>query len=229
MEKSKKVSYIAFGISILGSFIFMTYMYIDTEKQGFTLWLMDSNLKIYGSFLILFFGSFMFLSRLGKFICRREGKAILLSKASQIVLDIIIVSVGFGLFTHWGLVAQFEEEGVVNGTYYDFPIVFHAVLMLVFFVWMAWMIIKDKDIESISLWVTYVISFIVTFMCLFIVNPFSCTNSSLDFSMGIWDNTSVTETIYNVYDEIPYTYSTTGLYGHYGLFFLLPLKILGGG
>ena len=45
--------------------------------------------------------------------------------------------------------------------------------------------------------------------------------------MSIYDNTSITETIYNVYDMVPFDYNTSSLYGHYGLFFLLPLRILG--
>lgn len=35
------------------------------------------------------------------------------------------------------------------------------------------------------------------------------------------------ESIYNVADSIPYEELTTGIYGHYGLFFLLPMKIFG--
>lgn len=59
------------------------------------------------------------------------------------------------------------------------------------------------------------------------INPFACIYGSNDFTMSIYDNTSITETIYNVYDMVPFDYNTSSLYGHYGLFFLLPLRILG--
>ncbi len=235
MQLRKKVLYGAFILSAVVSFAFIYFIYTSSVQTGITMWLLESNIKIYGAFLVIFFGLFLLLNMLGSLMTWKqetEGKnqsVVCLSKSVQILLTTIITTIGFGLFAHWGLVAQFKEVGVSNGTYYDFPMAFRVILMLIVFLWMAWMIIKDKDIEDASMWAAYITSIVVTFMCLFIVNPFSFTNSTMDFTMGIYDNTSVTETIYNVFDGVPYTYSTTGLYGHYPLFFSLPLKFSGGG
>lgn len=234
MERFTKNIYSAFLISITISFAFVYYIYTDFDKTGIAMWIFESNVKVYVIFLIIFFALFfiinMFESLMDKNRAFKNEKEMrLLKKNTQIFLVILFTATGFSLYTHWGLTEQFEEIGVCNGTWYDFPMTFRIILMLLFFCWMAWMLAKDKDIEDASVWVIYAISIVVTFMCLFIVNPFSHTNSTLDFSMALCDNTSVTETIYNVFDGVPYTYSTAGLYGHYALFFLLPLKIFGGG
>lgn len=229
-----KTVYISFIISIFVSFAFIYYIYTDSVQTSFAIWILDSNIKIYSVFLIFFFGSFFIVNMLGRIVgnsvwggAREDDR--LLPKTTQILLTTAVVVVGFAIFAHWAFITQFEEFGVCNGTYYAFPMAFRLILMLLIFFWMAWMIIRDKDIEDVSVWAMYAISIIVTFMGLFIANPFSFVNAVSEFSMGIYDNTSVTETIYNVFDGVPYLYSTTGLYGHYALFFLLPLKIIGAG
>lgn len=234
MECKGKAVYISFVISIFVSFAFIYYIYTDPVQTSFAIWILDSNVKIYSFFLIIFFGSFFIVNMLGRIVGNSVGggkreDARLLPKTTQILLTTAVAAVGFAIFAHWAFITQFEEFGVCNGTYYAFPMAFRLILMLLIFFWMAWMIIRDKDIEDVSVWAMYAISIIVTFMGLFIANPFSFVNAVSEFSMRIYDNTSVTETIYNVFDGVPYLYSTTGLYGHYALFFLLPLKIIGAG
>lgn len=232
-----KIVYISFIISIFVSFAFIYYIYTDPVQTSFAIWILDSNIKIYSVFLIIFFGSFFIVNMLGRIVGNsvwgggKRKDARLLPKTTQILLTTAVAAVGFAIFAHWAFITQFEEVGICNGTYYAFPMAFRLILMLLIFFWMAWMIIRDKDIEDVSVWAMYAISIIVTFMGLFIANPFSFINAVdfSEFSMGIYDNTSVTETIYNVFDGVPYLYSTTGLYGHYALFFLLPLKIIGAG
>ena len=134
-----------------------------------------------------------------------------------------------GLFGQWGLVEQFKEVGVVNGTFGDFPLAFRIILMLMCFWWTAAVTARNGDIGRETLYAVYGFSVLMTFMNIYIVNPFSTLNGSADFSMALFDDTSVTETIYNVLDGVPFTYTTSGLYGHYALFLWIPLKILGSG
>ena len=61
--------------------------------------------------------------------------------------------------------------------------------------------------------------------------------SAVMYFLGVWivntfegdpyHGEAYLESIYNVADGIPYEELTTGIYGHYGLFFLLPMKIFG--
>lgn len=236
MEYKGKSVYISFAISIFVSLAFIVYIYSPSAQTSFALWISDSNVKIYGACLLIFFSCFFIMNRIGRIVsCRvwraKEKDTWMLSKTAQVILTTSVVLVGFAIFVHWALITQFEEKGYCNGTYYAFPMAFRLILMLLVFFWMAWMIIRNKDVADASVWAVYAISIIVTFMGLFIANPFSFVNAVdfSEFSMGIHDNTSVTETIYNVFDGVPYSYSTTGLYGHYALFFLLPLKIIGAG
>lgn len=44
----------------------------------------------------------------------------------------------------------------------------------------------------------------------------------------VYDSDAYISSIFNVYHNIPYTIDTTGIYGHYGIFFKIPMTILGG-
>lgn len=89
------------------------------------------------------------------------------------------------------------------------------------------LIYRRQDISIYGRWCAYAWSCIMTVFTNLVLNPFNANTAESGYFGDVLRSTYVTETIYNVLDGIPFSYDTTGLYGHYGLFFLLPLKISG--
>lgn len=75
-----------------------------------------------------------------------------------------------------------------------------------------------KDCPRWVTWGGYGLSAVMYFLGVWIVNT---------FEGDPYHGEAYLESIYNVADGIPYEELTTGIYGHYGLFFLLPMKIFG--
>ena len=68
MESKGKAVYISFIISIFVSFAFIYYIYTAPVQTSFAIWILDSNVKIYSVFLIIFFGSFLIVNMLGRIV-----------------------------------------------------------------------------------------------------------------------------------------------------------------
>lgn len=81
-----------------------------------------------------------------------------------------------------------------------------------------YLLLTGKDCPQWMAWGGYGLSAVMYFLGVWIVNT---------FEGDPYHGEAYLESIYNVADSIPYEELTTGIYGHYGLFFLLPMKIFG--
>ncbi len=233
LNKFDKIAIISFGICFIGLIVFLNKIY-KGDYTGILGYLYTSNIKIYVFATTLFFFSFVAINKSASIILKKlefeqnkSSKRRELPFWAQVLISGLFSLVGIVLYLHWEVVAQWEEVGVSHGSYYDFPILFRVIVAISFFTGMIVLFVKKQDILDISLYLLYFWALIIPFMQIYI-NPFvGESGMSRDFSVGMPDNTSVTETIFNVYDGIPFDYHTSGIYGHYGLLFAIPLRLLG--
>ena len=94
----------------------------------------------------------------------------------------------------------------------------YYLLTVLFFVAAIYLLLTGKDCPQWMTWGGYGLSAVMYFLGVWIVNT---------FEGDPYHGEAYLESIYNVADSIPYEELTTGIYGHYGLFFLLPMKIFG--
>ena len=94
----------------------------------------------------------------------------------------------------------------------------YFLLTVLFFVAAIYLLLTGKDCPQWMAWGGYGLSAVMYFLGVWIVNT---------FEGDPYHGEAYLESIYNVADSIPYEELTTGIYGHYGLFFLLPMKIFG--
>lgn len=186
--------------------------------------LTKSNILIY----IIGVCAYTFLLFLGVFIHTRLEKSINYKREFSCVPEKIQVLICFFVFicltalvVKWLVFDEFHEEGVSNGAYFFFPKIINISLYILLFIIIIFYIVYKKDIYIPTLYAIYFGSVIISFFGEFVPNPFS------SWGGGILNISSVTESIYNVVDLVPYTNESTSIYGHYALFFLLPIKILG--
>lgn len=92
------------------------------------------------------------------------------------------------------------------------------LLTILFFAGALYCLLRERDCP---VWLRrggYILSAVLYFGGLFLVNYFVADS---------YHGEAYLESIYNVADGIPYEELTTGIYGHYGLFFWLPMKLFG--
>ena len=136
------------------------------------------------------------------------------------VLDAILIIVAFAwLFlalknesTHFPGVAILYFRHLVNGKLYFF--------LLLTFIFLIYIVLKNVSLNSRKkILLIYVMAILMSIL-LFTPNPF------LDGFGGIYHIHAYENSIYNVLQGQPYYLENTSIYGHYGLFFYLPVKLL---
>ena len=73
-------------------------------------------------------------------------------------------------------------------------------------------------------WLIYAVLTILIFYCMDTPNIFGRAEAGDHFHAHAYYNS-----VYNVYQGLPYTDTMTSIYGHYGLLFKIPMKLVGGG
>lgn len=210
-------------VSIISTLLFWAWAY--TSESLMAERIIYTNVRAYAIGIILF-GILLFISLLSYWIIskkingNKEHGGIELNKKMQYFICFFLFAIGAFLFSEWGLVSQHREFGEVNGAYYYFPLSLRVVITIAFLVIIYMYIYTRHDISKIELYASYFVSLLISFLGVFVVNPYCEVGALID-------TVSITETIYNVVDLIPYNLHSSTLYGHYGLFFLIPLKIFG--
>lgn len=209
------------ALAIIATFLFWwCYFYAGNNLKT----VIHSNVVAYvvGSFVFLFVLFFFsqsknypstLMDRLSVWSRKLAGKK------GNILCGILILG-GIALYIDWEMVSQFKERGVANLGDYFFPWYARLIVLLALFSSIVWSLRIKVDCSDIWLKFSYLLSIAISFLGALFVNPFSLGAGSINVF-------SVTETIYNVADLISYNWATTPLYGHYALFFLLPLKLFG--
>ena len=186
----------------------------------------NSHILIYGLTLILF--CLVFLAAMGvtgrmqeKQSCsdgNAAGKKLLFSVLllSQIPFWIICVA------------NEMEQVGSVAGKYgwHTQPLIFGVVLFLAELLILAWMYEKisvPKHDGEWIVWLTYLVLTVLILYSMYTPNIFGRGELSDSYHGHAYFNS-----VYNIYQGMPYTHNVTSIYGHYALFFKIPLKLFHG-
>lgn len=107
-------------------------------------------------------------------------------------------------------------------TYYRLPVPFvcMSVLLMIFWFASSYLILNKKKRSKIFRVIT---SAILLCLCAFFIyesNPFK------DMGGGPYHIEAYVYSIFNVSDYVPYSRFVTGIYGHYAIFYLIPVKII---
>ena len=207
------------------AFAMLFWWWVYTSQSSIALDLISSNVKVYVIGILIFASFLLILGSVTyyfiiKGVIQNRRRNIKLNTKLQIITCIIMIMIGVAIFIEWGLYSQHLEVGEENAAYSYFPLLIRGSITAALLILIGIYIIRKYDMNNVVLWTIYFIALLVSFMSVYVVNPYA--------DWGSLNNTvTITETIYNVADMVPYTWETTPLYGHYGLFFLLPLKIIG--
>jgi len=219
------------AISIVLAMIFINGMNyslndINAEPNTQHIWnaitIYVTGVMIYGITFLLSIPFFSWLLSSGK-KKNAKGEAEKKGYLWEVVLCVFFLFLIAHLF-----LAQYEEAGFNTGNLVNIPKLVWGIVVIALHTIAFLLMVLDDDISLYGKYFSYFISIVVSFASIFILNPFVDGRLANGYdTCGFLEFNCIWETIYNVYDAVPYTYDTTGLYGHYGLFFLLPLKLFG--
>lgn len=212
LKKNNKF-YISFFYAILGA---VGCLFIPYERGYHNISLYMISIVAFISIFILMMG---LLAAVNKFDKNFNDQSIFYN---SITIGVFVLC--SSIFLQWYIFEQKTENAFRDGSFNDFPKIFNIILALALFVVIVRTIYKDLDIDIVTEYVIYAISIVLTFMMLSGVNIFTELSNSEDYIVKLASFVPVTNSIYNVASGVPYTISTSSLYGHYGLFFAIPLK-----
>lgn len=222
----KRIFLLAFFSAVLISLDFARYVLtIDSGRcEGIMIWMKDSNLHFYFVMLLVFFSVFLGVRAvflLVEFTVGGNG-TFPASSVKQHILVVFPAVLVLGMLIYWLCVkldGEFPYDASQMWPLYSIPRGL-AVLVLVFgMLWAVYIAAGKKDLPDVCLYIVYALCLILYF------DSINCVNV---FKGDIHHKAAVFESIYNVCDLVPYTELTSGIYGHYGLFFLLPMRMAGG-
>ncbi len=222
----KKVLLAAFFIACMISFEFAECMLVRQADQlrGILRQIRSNNILFYLVMLFLFFLVFLGMRAVSVYIgweAYPERKYVLEKKKQAVIVAVLVAGV-LGVLADWFFNVQAHEfpyNALSTWLICVIPKNAAAALILTGMAAVLFMLIKKADLPNGCLYAAYVFTLIINFFCMYFVNIFKT-----DLYHGI----AVLESIYNVCDLVPYSEVTTGIYGHYALFFLLPMRLSGG-
>ena len=119
-------------------------------------------------------------------------------------------------------VFELNDNGVIISdiTLHRIPVIAVVPMIVVWGAFCVWLDRSGKDVPLAAAWVCYGVCVIFGFVAGLVMNIFHA-----DIHHGV----AYIESIYNVYHMVPYTRTTTGIYGHYGLLLAPLLHLFGDG
>ena len=211
---------LGFMISFAALVIVYFYLYHSVEMNAVndTFWgtIINNNISKYLAGLVIFFLLYIFTYKIFFRVYNNismNNKGIGPWGVNGVAL--ITFLLGIGLFMHWKFISQYQEVGCVNLEY--LPVAYMFLGGVLIFGYFLYCLVNQFDLQNNTIMLIFCYSIFITFITNFI-NPYNCDGYSPNIA-------SVTETIYNCYDCIPFDHTTSGIYGHYGLFFAIPLRI----
>lgn len=224
-ENAGKMAFVSFGISCIASLSYARYILdLPQDEQGILLWIKEDNLHFYLSLLLVFLASFLcvrLLFLLPARTAKKAGRLLLTPVRRQALLMTIPAAAAFLLLARWCFY-EWPQEWPQNANsmiLFLMPRGFLYVMFAGALLLAAHMMIKDRDISFVTLLVVYALCLAMYFYNLYVVNIFKSDMHHI---------VAVLESIYNVCDLTPFSIATSGVYGHYSLFFLLPMRLAHG-
>ena len=185
----------------------------------------NNNILIYGMTLVLF--CILFLGVMALTGCWTDGPGLLESTAFKKASLVILLASQLPFWTVC-VSRETEQVGTVSMKYgwHTQP---PAVMILLFLAELAvffWMYenlsLKEKKGEWI-VWLIYAALVVLIFYCMYTPNIYGRGEQGDNYHAHAYFNS-----VYNVYQGMPYTHNVTSIYGHYGLFFKIPMKLVHG-
>lgn len=184
------------------------------------------NILVYGMTLVLF--CILFLAGMA-WSTSRQNNSQGLTESPVVKKAALVILLGSQLpFWIVCVTRETEQVGTVSMKYgwHTQPLVVMILLFLaelaVFFWLYENLSLTEKKGEWI-IWLTYAALVILIFYCMYTPNIYGRGEQGDNYHAHAYFNS-----VYNVYQGVPYTHNVTSIYGHYGLFFKIPMKLVHG-
>ena len=233
-DRQRNISSGAPFVLILSLVAFFLYIYfanfssLALRETGIWGILNHNNTVKYCAGLVVLALAFFLLRAITRFVPRKASDTLFATELPRAAT--IAVFFAYLLFLGWYLqryIFYTELEGGIFGAnpagfaWHQLPIslVLGYVGAVVF--WMLWTAFRGKDTQNATAYLAYTVAILISYVTFLFISTESIYGD-LHHAMAY------TDSVYNVYSGAPYNGMTTGVYGHYGLFFGLLLKIFRG-
>lgn len=186
----------------------------------------NSHILIYGITLVLFCLAFLVCMGLTGRMKGKQSYSDGNAAGQKILFSVLLLSqIPFWIIC---VANETDQVGSVAGRYgwHTHPLIFGIILFLAELIILTWMYAKisvpGRDGEWI-VWLTYVVLTVLILYSMYTPNIFGRGEQSDSYHCHAYFNS-----VYNIYQGMPYTHNVTSIYGHYALFFKIPMKLLHG-
>lgn len=186
----------------------------------------NSNILIYGMSLILF--CVLFIVEMGILsVSKKNSKSFFEhTKVKKTIFWLILLfQVPFWFICVAGETEQLGSVAAKYGWHTQHPMIIVTLFAteLAVFGWLyANVSVPGRKGEWI-IWITYIALAVLVFYSMYTPNIFGRGEQSDAYHGHAYFNS-----VYNIYQGMPYTHNVTSIYGHYGLFFKIPMKLVHG-
>ena len=186
----------------------------------------NSHILIYGITLVLFCLAFLVCMGLTGRMKGKQSYSDGNAAGQKILFSVLLLSqIPFWIIC---VANEIDQVSSVAGRYgwHTHPLIFGIILFLAELLILTWMYAKisvpGRDGEWI-VWLTYVVLTVLILYSMYTPNIFGRGEQSDSYHCHAYFNS-----VYNIYQGMPYTHNVTSIYGHYALFFKIPMKLLHG-
>lgn len=224
MKKNREVicAFMAWALSV---WFFLCCFMLPGLNERITS-LGNSNILVYGMSLILFCVLFtvgMGLTSLSKGESKNFLEQTKIKKGAFCL--ILLLQIPFWVVCVAGETEQLGSVASKYGWHTQHPLII-ALLFLaeaaIFFWACENVYVPEKKGEWI-IWCSYIALALLVFYSMYTPNIFGRGEQSDAYHGHAYFNS-----VYNIYQGMPYTHNVTSIYGHYGLFFKIPMKLVHG-
>ena len=186
----------------------------------------NSHILIYGITLVLFCLAFLVCMGLTGRMQEKQSCSDGNAAGKKLLFSVLLLSqIPFWIIC---VANEMEQVGSVAGKYgwHTQPLIFGVVLFLAELFILAWMYEKisvPKHDGEWIVWLTYLVLTVLILYSMYTPNIFGRGELSDSYHGHAYFNS-----VYNIYQGMPYTHNVTSIYGHYALFFKIPLKLFHG-